>query len=393
MTARIDILAPEVRDDPYPVYAALRRESPVCQVEPGGMWAISRHDDVVAVLRDPERFSSRGFNKVWQPPWVGYNPLANSMLAMDDPGHGRLRGLVARGFHARAIAGLEASVRSFAETCVANMEGEVELVGELAGPVPAFVIGTLLGLDARLHSQFKRWADDMLSVTPEPLDAAHAERVRTTIGELCGYLKEVVEDRRKRPVGDVVSELVAAEVEGQRLREAEIVEFLVLLLLGGLETTTHLIATAGAFLAERGELWGRLRGEPGLVPAFVEEMLRFDGPSQSLPRITTDDVTVGGVTIPAGSVVLALVGSANRDPARFPEPDQFDLGRGHPGLQFGHGIHYCIGAPLARLEARVALAALLGRARGLERAWERLSYNRTLTVRGPLAVPVRVTPG
>ena len=353
------------------------------------MWAISRHDDIVAVLRDPERFSSRGFNKVWQPPWVGYNPLANSMLAMDDPGHGRLRGLVARGFHARAIAGLEGSVRSFAEQCLSRMEGEVELVGALAGPVPAFVIGTLLGLDARLHSQFKRWADDILSVTPEPLDERHAERVRTTIGELCGYLKEVVEDRRRRPVGDVVSELVAAE----GLREAEIVEFLVLLLLGGLETTTHLIATAGAFLADREELWDRLRREPGLVPAFVEEMLRFDGPSQSLPRITTTDVTVGGVAIPAGSVVLALVGSANRDPQRFPKPDEFDLERGHPGLQFGHGIHYCIGAPLARLEARVALTALLGRARRLERAWEKLDYNRTLTVRGPLAVPVRVTPG
>lgn len=389
MTARIDILSAEVRNGPYPVYAALRRDDPVCQVDPGGMWAVSRHDDIVAVLRDPERFSSRGFSKVWQPPWVGYNPLANSMLAMDDPGHGRLRGLVARGFHARAIAGLEGSVRGFAEQCVSRMEGEVELVGELAGPVPAFVIGTLLGLDARLHSQFKRWADDILSVTPEPIDAAHAERVRTTIGELCGYLREVVADRRRRPVGDVVSELVAAE----GLTEAEIVEFLVLLLLGGLETTTHLIATAGAFLAERGELWDRLRAEPGLVPAFVEEMLRFDGPSQSLPRITTTDVTVGGVGIPAGSVVLALVGSANRDPERFSRPDEFDLERGHPGLQFGHGIHYCIGAPLARLEARVALTALLGRAGRLERAWEKLDYNRTLTVRGPLAVPVRVTPG
>lgn len=384
----VDILAPDVRDDPYPVYAALRRDSPVCQVDPGGMWAIARHDDIVAVLRDPERFSSRGFNKVWQPPWVGYNPLANSMLAMDDPGHGRLRGLVARGFHARAIAGLEAAVSAFAEQCVARMDGEVELVEALAGPVPAFVIGTLLGLDARLHSQFKRWADDILSVTPEPLDAGHAERVRTTIGELCGYLREVVADRRRRPVGDVVSELVAAE----GLTEAEIVEFLVLLLLGGLETTTHLIAAAGALLAERADLWDRLRGEPGLVPAFIEEMLRFDGPSQSLPRITTEDVSVGGVVIPAGSVVLALVGSANRDPSRFERPDEFDMGRGHPGLQFGHGIHYCIGAPLARLEARVALTALLARARRLERAWDRLSYNRTLTVRGPLAVPVRVTP-
>lgn len=393
MQARVDILSPAVRADPYPHYAALRRQGPVCRVDPGGMWAVSRHDDIVAALRDPARFSSQGFRAVWEPAWLGYNPLARSILAQDAPGHTRLRALASRSLGPRAVARLAPEIRARAGLLAGQIDGEVELVSAFAAPLPAFVIATLLGLDERLWPRFKRWADDFLSVTPEPLDAEHAARVKATIAELSAYIAAVIADRRAAPIDDTVSELVRAEVDGQRLGDAEILEFLVAILLGGLETTTHLIATSALFLAERPDLVARLRGEPALVPAFVEEMLRFDGPSQSLPRFTTCDVTLGGVQIPAGSLVLLLVGSAGRDEARFPDPDTFDLGRGTAALNFGHGVHFCLGAALARMEAQIALEALLARFARFERLPGEILYNRTMTVRGPVAAPMRLTPG
>jgi len=393
MQARVDILSPAFRADPYPHYAALRNGSPVCRVDPGAMWAVSRHDDIVAALRDPARFSSQGFRAVWEPAWLGYNPLARSILAQDAPGHTRLRALASRSLGPRAVARLAPEIRARAGLLAARIDGEVELVSAFAAPLPAFVIATLLGLDERLWVRFKRWADDFLSVTPEPLDAEHAARVRATIAELSAYITAVIADRRAAPIDDTVSELVRAEVDGQRLGDAEILEFLVAILLGGLETTTHLIATSALFLAERPDLVARLRGEPGLIPAFIEEMLRFDGPSQSLPRFTTCDVTLADVEIPAGSLVLLLVGSAGRDERRFSNPDTFDLGRGTAALNFGHGVHFCLGAALARMEAQIALEALLARFARFERLPGEIVYNRTMTVRGPVAAPLRLTPG
>ncbi|MBZ5708745.1 cytochrome P450 [Nannocystis pusilla] len=392
MRTSIDILAPEVRADPYPHYAALRRDSPVCLSEPAGMWLVSRHDDIMTVLRDPVRFSSQGFRAVWEPPWLGYNPLARSILAMDAPGHTRLRALASRSLGPRAVARLAPAIRARAERLVAPLHRDVELVAAYAAPLPAFVIANLLGLDESLAASFKRWADDLLSVTPEPLDAAHAARVRATIAELSAYLSAVIADRRRAPFDDTVSELVRAEVDGQRLDDLEIVEFLIAILLGGLETTTHLIATAALWLGGHPDMFARLRAEPGLVPAFVEEMLRFDGPSQSLPRFTTCDVALAGVTIPAHSLVLALVGSAGRDERRFPDPDRFDLARNTAALNFGHGVHFCLGAALARMEAQIALDVFVRRFAAVERLPGPVVYNRTMTVRGPVAAPLRLTP-
>jgi cytochrome P450 len=391
---RLDILGPELRRDPYPHYAELRRRNPVCQVDPGGMWAVSRYDDVLFVLRSPELFSSQGFKAAWQPPWVGYNPLANSLIALDPPAHTRLRALVGRAFGPRAVPRLEPRVRALAGELAEGLGAEAEVVEALAMPLPAFVIGELLGLDHGRRARFKRWADDILSVTPEPASPEHAARVRATIAELSGYLREVIDARRRAPADDTVSDLIRAEVEGASLGDAEIVDFLVVLLLGGLETTTHLLGNALIFLADHPALWARLRDDPALVPRFLEEMLRYDGPSQSVLRVTTAEVAVGGVVLPRGALVLALVGSANRDERQFPDPDRFDPDRGSQGgLQFGHGIHFCIGAALARMEARAALEALVARFARIERDPGEIRYNRTLTVRGPAALPLRLTRG
>ncbi|WP_437757860.1 cytochrome P450 [Sorangium sp. So ce1389] len=390
MHHRMDVLAPAFRADPYPHYAELRREAPVCQVEPGGMWAVSRYEDVLFVLKSPELFSSHGFKAAWQPPWVGYNPLANSMLALDPPAHTRLRGLIHRAFGSRTVTRLAPRVRAVAEELASGLAGEVDFIEALAMPLPAFVIGEVLGLDHGLRAHFKRWADDILSVTPGPAPPANAGRIRRTIVELTGYLKDVVAARRRAPADDTVSDLVRAELDGQALTDTEIVDFLVLLLLGGLETTTHLLGNALLFLADHPDMMRRLHDAPDLVPLFLEEVLRYDGPSQSVPRLTTREVSLAGATLPAGALVLALVASANRDERQYPDPDRFDLHRGsHGGLQFGHGIHFCIGAALARMEARAALEALVARFPRVERCSGEIAYNRTLTVRGPVALPLR----
>ncbi|UQA62420.1 cytochrome P450 [Polyangium aurulentum] len=390
MDERVNVLAPAFRANPYPHYAEMRRARPVCQVEPGGMWAVSRYEDVLFVLKNPELFSSQGFKFAWQPPWVEYNPLANSLLAMDPPAHGRLRALVSQAFGPRAVARLESRTQARANEMARGLPTEVELIGAFALPLPAFVIGDMLGLDHVLHEHFKRWGDDLLSVTPEPPSPEHAARVRNSIAELTGYMREVLVARRSEPRDDLVSDLLRAKADGQSLTDTEIVDFLVTLLLGGFETTTHLIGNAIVHLADSPGEMARLGERPELIPKFVEEMIRYDGPSQAVPRIATVDVTLGGVTIPRGSLVLALVASASRDESRYPEPDRFDIDRGtQGGLQFGHGIHFCLGAALARMETRAALGALCARFGRVERAAAEVEYNRTLTVRGPVRLPVR----
>ncbi|WP_438000052.1 cytochrome P450 [Sorangium sp. So ce185] len=371
----------------------MRRTSPVCQVDPGGMWAVTRYEDVLFVMKNPGLFSSEGFKVAWQPPWVGYNPFANSMLAMDPPAHTRLRGLIHRAFGAATVARIEPRLRAVATELTNRLVEEADFVEAFAHPLPAFAIGEILGLDHALHARFKRWADDIVSITPELPSPEDAQRVKTTLAELTGYLMEVIAKRRRAPVDDTVSDLVRAELDGQRLTDAEIVEFLVTLLIGGLETTTHLLSNSLLFLADHPDMMERLHAEPGLISLFVEEMLRYDGPVQTLPRIATADVVLSGVTVPRGALVLPIMASANRDEARFKDPDRFDLHRGSQGgLHFGHGVHFCIGAALARMEARVALEAVMARFERVERVPHEVRYNRTLTVRGPIALPLRFIP-
>ncbi|OJH35123.1 cytochrome P450 [Cystobacter ferrugineus] len=391
---RVNILAPEFRANPHPSYAELRRSAPVTQVEPAGFWAISRYEDVTFVIKNPQLFSSQGFKAAWQPEWVGYNPLANSMLAADGAGHTRMRTLVSRAFNASAIQRLEPRIRQLAHRLAEGLaqKGEADFVSQFAMPLPAFVIGELLGLDSSLHSRFKGWSDDITSVTPVPLNPEHVQRTRTSIADLTRYLTEVIEARRRSPAEDLVTSLVRAEVEGQSLTDREIIDFLVLLLIGGLETTVHLLANSLLFLAEHPEDLARLRAQPDLVPKFIEEMLRYEAPVQALLRIATADVTLSGVRIPQGDVVLALIASANRDERHYTEPDRFDLHREQPSIAFGYGIHYCIGAQLARMEARRGLEALLSRFSGFQRTSTALTWGQAITVRGPNALPLRFIP-
>lgn len=393
MNNPIHLFDPAFRANPYPFYAQMRRTQPLCQVEPAGLWAVSRHQDVAFVLKHPELFSSQGFRAAWEPEWLGYNPVARSILAMDGAPHAKLRALVTRAFGARALSRLEPRIRELAGWLAeqAARAGEVEFISAFALPLPAFVIADLLGLPRALWTRFKQWADDVASVTPVPEGPEQIARVRASITEMTGYFKEIITRRRQAPIDDFISDLLRAEVDGQSLSDEEVVSFAAVLLLGGFDTTTYLLANAVRALAARPELAAALREDGTKIAGFVEEVLRYDAPVHGLPRIATQDVQLAGGTVPRGAMVLALIGSANRDEQVFQDADQFEPQRREPGIHFGLGIHGCLGAALVRLEARLALEALLGQARSVVCPPGELVWNRSLTVRGPVAMQVRLT--
>ncbi|WP_225408551.1 cytochrome P450 [Stigmatella hybrida] len=382
------------RANPYPSYAGLRRNQPVVQVDPGGFWAVSRYDDVVHVLRHPRLFTSHGFQVAWEPAWLGYSPMAHSMLALDGEAHRRLRTLATRVFNGTAVRRLESRIRALAAQLADGLaaQGEADFISAFAMPLPTTVIGGLMGLEASLHGRFKGWADDLASITPEPLNAAHATRVRTTVEEMTRYLTEVLNARRREPAEDLVTDLVRAEVQGQPLTDREIIGFLVLVMVAGLETTVHLLGNALLFLAEHPDALARLRAEPMLIPRFIEELLRYESPVQCVLRFTTAETKLAGVTIPRDAVVMAVIGAANRDERRYFEPERFELHRELPSLAFGHGAHHCIGAMLARMEAQRGLEALLSRFQGFTRLSREVPWNLSFAVRGPASLPLRFIP-
>ena len=394
MSARVNLLAPEVLANPYPVFAALRRDAPVCQVEPGGLWAVTRYADVMSVLKNPQLFSSEGLARSMEPAWLGYNPLARSMLVMDPPRHGRARSLISRAFTPTTIARLEPFLRATAERLVDELlaRREEDFLQALALPLPAAAIGHLIGLEDSLYSRFKHWSDHLAIVSAiSATDIEQQQQVQRTIQEMEGYLKDLLAYRRRQPGEDLVSGLLAARVDGEALSDAELVSFLFLLLAAGLETTVNLLGNAALILADRPELLERLRAEPELLPSFIEEVLRYESPAQSTFRLTTAEAELGGVKLPPYSVLILLLGSACRDEQYVPDAERFMLGRKDPAnLPFGHGIHFCLGAPLARLEARVTLEVLLSRIRSLSRAPEAPRWHPSLQIRGLMRLPVRV---
>ncbi|XXT21172.1 cytochrome P450 [Sorangium sp. So ce429] len=390
---RINIFDPEFQRDPYPHYAVLRRDSPVCQVDPGGMWLVTRYDDVAIVLKDYARFSSAGFRKGWEPGWVTYNPLARSMVTADPPVHTRVRALIQRAFGPSAIARLESKAGELARELTQGLDGEMEVVEALSLPLPTFMIGEILGFDARQRGELKRWGDDVLCITPAPPSEADATRIRASIREITGYLREIVEARRLTPKDDTMTALVQAQVDGQALTTDEIVNNLVLLLLGGLETTTNLVSNALRLWSVQPDVFHAVRADPPCLGNFIEELLRYDAVGPMIPRLTMQEVELRGVTIPAGEMVVATIASANRDEQVFKDPERFDLKRdNHGAIPFGLGHHFCIGAALARMEARVLLGAILERVQRIEPCEGKIPYSCALTVRGPLSLRLRFTP-
>lgn len=356
--------SPAQRLDPHAFYARMRRERPIARDEETGFWGVYRHADARAVLSDPATFSSDRSRR------LGRELVRPNILSMDPPRHHKLRALLTRAFTPRAVAELEPRIRAIAHDLLDRVvdRQQLELVADFAYPLPVMVIAEMLGVPAEDRPRFKRWADGILTGSAGLLEMRPelaAQRL-AVFAEMDAYFTGILAQRRRYPEGDLISELIRAEVDGETLCEAEILGFCSLLLLAGHVTTVNLITNTVLCLIERPELFALLRSDPSHLPGAIEEGLRYRSPVQATSRLVDHDVTLGGEAPQAGDVVITFLASANRDEAVFPEPERFDITRApNPHLSFGHGIHFCLGAPLARLEGRLALEVLLERLRDL----------------------------
>lgn len=389
------MMLPATRADPYPVYAQVRQRGLVRS--PLGVYAAADHATVASILRD-RRFSS---SPVHQP---GYKPPsyppddpraglpAADLLTMDPPDHTRLRRLVSGAFTPRVVAGLEPWIRDVTDRLLTATDGSAgfDLIDALAFPLPIAVICHLLGVPRQDQARFRAWGHDV-AATLDPQTAAAAQaQTRAAELALTRYLQDLVRERRADPDDSILSRLIAAEEEGDRLTSGEVVSTALLLLIAGFETTGNLIGNGMVALLGDPDSRDRLRQDPALVPAAIDEMLRYDSPVQLTSRTATEDVEVRGAMIPAGRAVLVFIGGANRDPALFEQPEEFRIDRPDPGrhLSFSLGIHHCLGASLARLEARIVVEELLRRFPTLEPAGSP-TRRSLLVLRGFESVPVR----
>jgi cytochrome P450 len=381
-----DPFAPEVQRDPYPYYAELRRTAPVQGIAGRGMWAVSRHADVSFALKRPDLFSSSIMADRQD------LPADQTLLASDPPAHTGLRKRVERSFSPRRVRALADRLEALAAELVGAFapNGRCELIAALAAPLPVMMIAELMGIDPARHDDFKRWADAVITRgTGRPLPEPRRGELDAQVAAFKSFLGEVIAARRATPGDDLISALVRQgddDGDGAGLSPAQVLNFSVLLLLGGSETTTNLIGNAlRALLAHPPEL-ARVRADPTLLDAVVDEALRYDAPVQSVLRRTTAEVELAGQRLPAGSVVLLLLASANRDEQVFADPDRFRLDRPDlKSLAFGNGPHYCLGATLARMEARAALRPVLSLPH-LRLASADIALVNSFVLRGPLTL-------
>lgn len=375
--------------DPYPTFEQLRDKSPVYQVPGRGYWVLTRFDDVAEALRDHETFSSAkgvGPEPIWAP----------ALITTDPPKHTRLRRLVTKPFTPRAIeATWTARVSELAEQMARPLVGMgvVDAVEALTWPLPVQVIAEMLGIPTTDLDDFKHWSDELCNGIGGHLDPKMMERTAAAYIDVYAYLERVIAARRSAGAGgpdDLITRLLG-EVAGERLDDREIAHFCILLLIAGNETTTNLLGGTLLVLAGNPEVWAALRDDPGLIPVAVEEMLRYWSPTQALFRQTTRAITLHGVTIPSEERVMLAIASANRDERHFAAPDEIRLDRDpNDHVAFGSGIHLCLGAPLARLEARAVLEVLVASATRIEVAGDvRMADNFML--RGPVKLPLRVS--
>ena len=386
---------PAVLPDPYPVLAALREASPFAEAG-GALVVAGRHEDCSAILRDPRASSERGRSLLAPPQARERRPP--SFLSLDPPDHTRLRRLVSKAFAPRVIAGLAPRIRELSDELLAAAGAEaggdrrIEIVGQLAYPLPVRIISELLGVPPGDHSRFAGWSASLAhSLQPRFLaddgstDAA-AQQASLEFGD---YFRELIAARRARPADDLLSELIRAEDDGQRLTEQELISTCVLLLVAGHETTVSLISNAILALLRHPDQLAALRADPGLAAGAVEETLRYDAPVQFTGRIARGGMQVGGITAPDGAVLLLLIAATGRDPEVFADPDRFDIRRRAAGhLAFAAGPHFCLGAPLARLEATIAVQAFATRVTGPELDPAGLAYKPNLNLRGPGSLAV-----
>lgn len=385
MVAAPNINDPAFLENPFPFYELGRAMSPLVLPD-RGLAMVFGYDDCAAILKDWETWSSR-----FPPPPDVTDPPEPTMLNSDPPRHTRLRSLVSQAFTPRMVEQLEPRIREITRELLepALEAGACDLVAALAYPLPVIVIAEILGIPPEDRAQFKEWSDEVVASLGTGLGGGRQVRAEV-FEEMREYFTRMTEERRRHPRNDLITGLVEAEQDGERLTFPDLLQMLILLLVAGNETTTNLISNAMlSFMEHRDEL-AKVEANPALIPSALEEVLRFNSPVQATARRPTRDVELRGRTIPAGMVTLVWLAAANRDPAQFPEPLRFDVTRSpNRHLAFGMGIHFCLGAPLARLEARVAYEELLGRATGFERTTDGpLPRVPTFFMRGVLELPI-----
>jgi cytochrome P450 len=390
------LLDPEVLANPYHLFRRLRTEAPVHWDAFLHTWVVTRYVDVLQVLHTfsakrthtPEKLKAIGLAEM--------SPIAElmvkQMLFMDPPEHTRLRSLASYAFSPARVAVLRLHIREIVNRLLDDVQarGQMDIIRDLAEPLPAIVTAEMLGVPLEDRHQLKTWSANFAEMLGNfQHNPEHAPRMLRTVEEMSTYFRETVRRQRDHPREGLVHSLMTAEVDGDRLSEEEVVATAIVTMVGGLETTTNLIGNGVLTLVRNPEEMKRLREDPSLIPSAVEEMLRYESPSQHTGRLAPEDVELGGRTIRKGQAVMAVMAAANRDPDRFPDPDRFDITRtDNRHLAFGYAAHFCFGAALARVEGQEAFDAIVRRLHNLDLQPVRLVWRNNLGLRGLTALPV-----
>lgn len=398
VTIQFNPFTPESLCNPYESYRLLREHDPIHYSELMDGWVLTRYDDIVAVLKDPrfsaDRRSAR--NRLVQATMAAQEragPLAraSTMLTSDPPEHSRLRGLAGKAFTARVVDGMRPHIQEIVDQLLNDVQdqGRMDIVEDLAYPLPVIVIAEMLGVPPERRDTFKRWSNDIVSTLGSGVASPEAmERGQRSGQEMADYFISVIEERRRAPKDDLLSGLIAAEERGDALSADEVIATCMLLLVAGNETTTNLISNGMLALFRNPDQLELLRSNPSLIESAVEELLRYDPPVQGTGRVAKESLEIDGRAVEEGQLVFCLLAAANRDPAQFADPERLDLTRGdNRHVAFGFGIHYCLGAPLARIEAQAAFSTLLRRMPELRQAGEP-EWGGTFILRGVKKLPL-----
>lgn len=405
MTTAISIFSlmdPEILADPYPFYDELRRSGPVHWDEFFKGWICGTYKEVTTALRDP-RLGAHRVTSDEEMAALGlaelaplYFPLMNQLLFIDPPKHTRLRNLVARVFTPRRVDKMRAYLQMLVDQMLAEIavRGRMEVIEDLAYPLPVTVIAELLGVPARDREQLKKWSDDYADMLGSfqyiPDDP---EATLRSLNEMTEYFLAIIGQYRKHPKDNLLSDLILAQEQGSALDNDELIANCILLLAAGHETTTNLIGNAVLTLFKHPDQLQLLRENPALIASAIEEVLRFESPAQYTVRKASEDVELGGTTIKQGQAIILLLGSANRDPERFDHPDRFDIQRmDNKHIAFGYAAHFCVGAPLARQEGQIAVMTMLERLPNLRLECAEATWRENKNLRGLAALPVVFDP-
>jgi cytochrome P450 len=391
------LLDPDVLANPYPLYAQLRQESPVLWDRFLHAWVLTRYDDVVEVLGrfgaectpTPDRLTELGMQRLAPVAEI----MVKQMLFMDPPQHRRVRGLASHAFTARRVERLRDHIRDIADGLIDRVvaHGEMDLMSDFAGPLPAIVSAEMLGLPTQDHEQLKEWSQTFAQIlgnfqnNPDGIDD-----VLNATSDMTEYLQRALARNADAPTVGLIGLLSQARVQGDQLTHEEVIANTIITMVGAMETTTNLIGNGLVTLLRNPSALEQLRDDPAILPSAIEELLRYESPSQQTTRIAPEDLVLGGQQIERGQSVIAVMGAANRDPDRFADPDRLDLNRqDNRHLAFGWGPHFCFGAPLGRIEAQIAFEALLTRLPELELGGGPLQWRENLKLRGLEKLPIR----